>query len=90
MSSFERWIAGFLDRVAFGPDRKLIRPKCVNPIQLFDNRADSRDKVEARSDSTLSRPALAGLAALFQVTPESLRQGRRGNQPPPQGGPASF
>ena len=33
---------------------------------------------------------LANLAALFQVTPESLRQGRRGNQPPPEGGPASL
>lgn len=33
---------------------------------------------------------LAGVAALFQVTPASLRQGRRGNQPPPTGGPAAF
>lgn len=33
---------------------------------------------------------LAGLATFFQVTPDSLRQGRRGNQPPPEGGPASF
>ena len=33
---------------------------------------------------------LANFATLFQVTPDSLRQGRRGNQPPAEGGPASF
>jgi hypothetical protein len=33
---------------------------------------------------------LAWLCTLFQVTPQSLRQGRRGNQPPPEGGPAAF
>lgn len=33
---------------------------------------------------------LAGLAVFFQVTPDGLRQGRRGNQPPPEGGPAAF
>jgi hypothetical protein len=29
---------------------------------------------------------LARLCRLFDVTPESLRNGRRGNLPPPQGG----
>lgn len=33
---------------------------------------------------------VAVLCSLFQVTPDSLRRGRRGNQPPPQGGPAAF
>jgi len=33
---------------------------------------------------------LAGICTFFQVSPESLRRGRRGNMPPPTGGPASF
>jgi len=33
---------------------------------------------------------LAWLCKVLQVTPASLRQGRRGNLPPPSGGIASF
>jgi len=33
---------------------------------------------------------LAKLCALFEVSPNGLRQGRRGNQPPPEGGISSY
>ena len=33
---------------------------------------------------------LAQLCRLFNVTPESITQDRRGNMPPPSGGIASF